>query len=79
MNSNLDELLLLVSETLQVNINALNISSGIDNTPEWDSINHMSLILALESKYSIELTGDEIGELTTINRIYDCLKSKQEL
>ena len=79
MNSTLDELLLLVSETLQVDITSIDLSSGIDNTPEWDSINHMTLILELESKYSIELTGDEIGELTTINRIYDCLKSKQDL
>ena len=76
MNSTLDEILALASDILKVNIDTIKPSSGIENTPEWDSVNHMSLILAIESHFSIELTGDEIGELTSIDRICDCISSK---
>lgn len=66
----------LACEILQVNSNSIQLSSGIEDTPEWDSITHMSLVLALESRFSVEFTGDEIGELTSISKIYKILTEK---
>jgi acyl carrier protein len=66
----------LACEILQVKSNSIQVSSGIEDTPEWDSITHMSLVLALESRFSVEFTGDEIGELTSISKIYEILSVK---
>ena len=66
----------IASQVLQVNSESLDISSSIDNTPEWDSISHMSLIVSLETAFSVEFTGEEIGELISISSIYKILLSK---
>lgn len=66
----------IVSQVVQIDSNLIDTSSSIDNTPGWDSISHMSLIVLLESTFSVEFTGDEIGELTSISSIYQTLLSK---
>lgn len=44
--------------------------------PEWDSLKHMELIVALEKHYKIELTGDEIAEMVSVEAIYNTLKKR---
>ena len=66
----------VASDVFQVKSDSIDDSSSIDNTPEWDSITHMSLVVSLENVFSVEFTGDEIGELTSISSILDILLSK---
>lgn len=40
---------------------------------EWDSLKHMELILAIEQAYGIELTGDEIADMTSVSSIINIL------
>lgn len=42
---------------------------GFGVTPEWDSVNHISLMLAIEEAYGITLSDDEVVELTTVGAI----------
>jgi acyl carrier protein len=51
-----------------------------DSSPEtiktWDSIQHLSLVLALEEKFQIQLSPDEIEQMTSIGAIARLLESK---
>ena len=42
-----------------------------DNIPNWESLNHMNLIVALEEAFDIEFTDDQILEILN----YKLLKS----
>ena len=76
MTISTSDVIKIASQVLQVNSDSIDISSSIDNTLEWDSISHMSLIVSLETAFSVEFTGEEIGELTSISSIYKILLSK---
>ncbi len=43
---------------------------------EWDSLKHMELIVAIEQNYRIELTGDEIADMVSLEAIKQILKQR---
>lgn len=42
---------------------------GMEDVSNWDSLTHMSLIVAIEEDFGIELSGDDIAEMVTFNAI----------
>lgn len=42
----------------------------------WDSLTHMALITSIEDSYGIELDGDEIANMLSVEEIISVLKSK---
>jgi acyl carrier protein len=44
---------------------------------EWDSLTALSLIAMVDEEYSLKLTGDDIKNATTINDIFETVKSKK--
>lgn len=42
---------------------------GMEDVSNWDSLTHMSLIVAIEEDFGIELSGDDIAEMITFNAI----------
>ena len=55
---------------------AITDASGIGELDGWDSLSHMNLIADLESRYGIELTGDEIAEMQSVGAIKKILVNK---
>ena len=53
---------------------------GPDTSPEqvaaWDSIRHLSLVLALESQFDLRFDLDEVVGMTTLGRIADLVTAK---
>ena len=45
-------------------------------TKNWDSLQHMELILGIERKYNVKFSGEEISKLQTSKIIFDTLKKK---
>jgi len=43
------------------------------STPEWDSLKHIEIIVAIEGTYKIDLTGDEIADMTSVKAIREQL------
>ena len=37
--------------------------------PEWDSLNHVDLMVALETEYGVTIDEDHMVELTTVRAI----------
>ena len=57
---------------------AVNITpeTSVDNVEDWDSLNHMKLVMALEEAYSIEFTEQEVTELLSLELVLMTLRSK---
>ncbi len=45
--------------------------------PQWDSMGHMDLMVALESKFGVEITAETISKLVSIPAIIAHVKAKQ--
>ena len=45
----------------------------VGSLPQWDSIAHLSIILAFEEKLGRQLSPDEIGSLKTVSSLADLL------
>ncbi len=48
----------------------------MENTEAWDSLAHMDVILSIEQHYGINLDGDEIADMQSVQAIANVLKSK---
>ena len=49
-------------------------ASDADEVPDWDSVNHVKLILALEENYDIRFNPDEIGSLKKVGDLVDMIE-----
>ncbi len=56
-------------------------SVTMTSTPEWDSLNHVQLLSAMERKFAVEISPDEAFKLTSADRLvqylHGILKGKQ--
>ncbi|MFS4438542.1 acyl carrier protein [Paracoccaceae bacterium GXU_MW_L88] len=68
-NSKIALLHRIVSEELGISPAALTPETGYQTIPEWDSVAHMHLIMAIEDTFGMTFTDIEIGSLTTLARI----------
>ena len=51
-------------------------SHGPNEIPDWDSMNHLSLILALNEEFDIDLDFEEVMAIEKIGDIKDTLNKK---
>jgi acyl carrier protein len=59
----------ILADTLKISLEEAAQNLTMNDVRNWDSLSHMNLILAIEEAYKIELTGDEIAEMTTFDQI----------
>lgn len=59
----------VVAETLEIDPGAVTDELEYNGIPQWDSLNHVNLMLALESTYGIEVDEDLMVELTSVRAI----------
>lgn len=74
------ELLILIStqlgDVLGIDDLQLTESSRADNIEDWDSINHVRLLIALERELGIEFGADESGSLENVGALIDLIQTK---
>tara|TARA_B110000046_G_scaffold178143_1_gene205735 strand:+ start:113 stop:340 length:228 start_codon:yes stop_codon:yes gene_type:complete len=46
------------------------------DVPEWDSFNHLSLIMAIEDEYSVSFTTEEIGQMGRVGDLVNLIQKK---
>ncbi len=67
-----------ISQIMCIAASQLGEESSPDTVENWDSLAHMHLILALEEKFSVSFTEEEILDLFSIDSIVDVLRKKQQ-
>jgi acyl carrier protein len=51
-------------------------SLDASQVPQWDSLNHISLVVAIESEFGVELTAEELASLRTVGDMARLLEAK---
>ena len=64
----------VIGSVLSLSAEALSDDSSTENTPNWDSLRQLSILLALESAYGISITTDEAVNMNGIAAIKVVLK-----
>ena len=64
----------VISEALEINETDINENLNIDNTPTWDSLAHLKLILSLEKEFSITIEEKHINTMLDYFSILNTVK-----
>lgn len=60
---------LALAEALRVDPAEIGPETQFGDLPQWDSMGHMEVLVALEKAYQVEITADTITELVSIPAI----------
>jgi acyl carrier protein len=66
---NEDALKQVMATMLNVDASTINADSSMDNVPNWDSLRHMNLVLALEEEFKVTIPDEEAGDITSYKLI----------
>ena len=66
----------ILATAIDVDLDELTDTSSPDNTPEWDSFAHMSMVAAMEDEFKITLTLDEVISMLTLPKIEEVISQK---
>jgi acyl carrier protein len=69
----------IFSVIFQINEKNIKLSSGFKNIKKWDSLNHVKLIMAIESKFNISIDPEESLQLVSFGQILKYLKKKHNI
>jgi acyl carrier protein len=65
---------MIVSQVMNVPVEALSVDSSPDTVENWDSLKHMNLILALEEEFNVTFSDEDIVQLLSVEIIIETLK-----
>lgn len=68
-----ENIIAIMEETLGTKINKNTKQSDCD---KWDSLNHLNLIISLESEFDISLEPEEIGAMTSVEAVIKTVEGK---
>ena len=68
-----DKIIEIISRVLEND--DVNINSTMLNTDNWDSLNHMNIIVELQDELDVHFLPKDIAKLTSINSILKFIKS----
>ena len=58
-----------LAKNLRISEDSINLETDTTNTPEWDSLAHLRIILELEKEFKIKVRNDQIGGLISIKKL----------
>lgn len=66
---NEDTLKQVIATMLKLDYSSITDDSSMDNIPNWDSLHHMNLVLALEEEFKVSIPDDDAGNITSYKLI----------
>jgi acyl carrier protein len=66
----------IAADVLQVNRVSLNAESSPQSVENWDSVQHLNLVLALEEQFGVQFEPDEVDGMTSVGAIARLLSGK---
>ncbi len=74
----LDQVRSIAGDVLHVPVAKLSADSTPESIESWDSVQHLNLVLALESQFGIEFEPEEIDQMKSIGKIAALVERKQQ-
>jgi acyl carrier protein len=71
-----DKVKKIISEVFNLDLDSINDDASPDNIMNWDSLNHMNLVVSLEEEFSIRFSDQEISEMLNLELIVYTIKQK---
>ncbi len=68
-----------VSRTFRLDPGKVTPETNPENTPSWDSVAHLTLILEVESAFGVRFSSEEIPALTSVGRLQEALQRQKAL
>ena len=62
----LKKVLAIAADVFQVDESSLSPGSSPDTIETWDSLHHLSFVVALEQEFGVQISPEEIEELLSI-------------
>ncbi len=75
-DSTFEQVRSVASDIFGVPANKITAASSPQTLENWDSIQHLSLVLALEEKFSLQLSPEEIEQMKSIGETAHLIESK---
>jgi acyl carrier protein len=71
-----DKISKVFADVLRIPEDSITDGTSPENTPQWDSLQAMNLVLALEEAFDIKLATKEILSMRTVGIVRKVLKGK---
>jgi acyl carrier protein len=65
----------LVAEVFNINEDAVTPELSQETLDNWDSMNHLRLVTAVEEEFDISLTMDEIEAITSLEKLINVINA----
>lgn len=68
----------IASDLFRLPPESISAASTPQTIEAWDSIQHLNLVLALEEKFGVELSPEEIEQMTSIGEVVKLVEAKAQ-
>lgn len=75
-SSTLDEVRQTVADVFSLDIQQVMSSTSPESTAAWDSMGHLNLVLALEQRFDVSFSPEQISQLTTVQALADAIRAQ---
>lgn len=66
----------IISSILGVDVSEIGDDTAIGDLPEWDSLNHIQIISAIEKEFDFRFTPDVMMDLEDVSDIVDATEAR---
>lgn len=66
----------IISSILGVDVSKIGDDTAIGDLPEWDSLNHIQIISAIEKEFDFRFTPDVMMDLEDVSDIVDATEAR---
>ena len=66
----------IAADVFDVPLDAVTSQSSPETIENWDSLQHVTLVVALEQAFAVQFLPEEISEMQTIERIVSLVEQK---
>ena len=71
-----DPIIKVFSEVLSIPSEQISDQTSPENTPAWDSLQAMNLVVAIEESFSVKFSTKEIVSMRTVGLVRQVLRDK---
>jgi acyl carrier protein len=75
-SSILDQIRGVASDLFNVPVDRINAASSPETIESWDSTQHLNFVLALEEKFGLQLSPEEMEQLRNVGEAAKLVESK---